>query len=98
MLGGDTDRYVARRPIANIPENIMRLFRIFAARLDNLLMDTRRVLFGAGISKHAQKIEKLWVVIPNHFVDYYILLTSLAFLASVTVHMSLISNYIHHDA
>jgi len=35
------------------------VFRIFAARLDNLLMGTRRVLFGAGFSKHAEKIEKL---------------------------------------
>lgn len=45
----------------------MGLFNQFAAKSDNLLTSTRRVLFGAGISKHT--FETIQVVILNHFTD-----------------------------
>lgn len=41
--------------------------------------------------------EMLWVVMPNHFMDYYTLLLSLTFLASFTVNMSLTSIYFYQD-
>lgn len=44
----------------------MGLFNQLAAKSD-LLTSTRRVLFGAGISKHT--FETIQVVILNHFTD-----------------------------